>query len=219
MWRFFSMRARTCRVPAATLCASILMAGAGCISRPRDRIPVAFLFPTLYSTQILDQVTPFSISAMRLGDLLDRLGVGRELRRAGLSERELAVVSRGLRSRGYAELDARKSAVGVRWVSFRGERASGGTPMLHITAGFWARPDLPREFVFDVQKDKAKWHERCDPYGVPQLMQVWAGKGPYSPVLRRVVDAFDHSQSHWEFEVAVPPGTVGSPGPGEPPKE
>jgi DNA-binding protein H-NS len=182
----------------------LLAVGLGCRSA-REAPPLAFMFPTLYSPRILEDVTPTPTSAKNVESILRRFGLARDLRDAGMADRELEVIARGLSNRGYAELDARRADGRVRWVSFRGKTPNGqGKPVLVVTAGYWLRPGDLSRFGIDTRANQPVRSERRDPYGVPQTVDTWTGTGSASPVLRRVLDAFSGDLSHWELEVTVP---------------
>lgn len=200
-------------VPAGfTGLAVLLVVCCGCRSS-RESPPLAFMFPTLYSTRILDTVAPVDVSAKQVAGILERLDIAAELRGAGMPDRELTVIARGLGNRGYAELDARRAPNGrVRWVSFRSEKvASGENPVLVVTVGYWSRPGDLSRFGIDTDAQQPVRNERRDPYGVPQIVGTWTGTGPESPVLRRVADAFSGDLSHWELEITGPLDVLSSP--------
>ena len=177
---------------------------AGCRSTKDGGTPLAFMFPTLYSTRILDTTTPLSVSAEQIEAVMRDLKAFRPLHQAGMKRTELHVVARGLRNRGYAELDARRSGSSVRWVSFRGDTPeSEEEPVLVVTVGYWARPAGPRPVAGLPESRDPVSSKRHDPYGVPQNILSWRGEGPRAPVLRKVLNAFDGNVSHWEIEVTL----------------
>ena len=92
----------------------------GCLSNaplPPER-PVAYMYPSAIHAEMLSLLKPVAAGESQLDELLRLLGVKVDLVKFGLTPQELETVSRGLRRRGYAELDCRRTKCPVRMVIF-----------------------------------------------------------------------------------------------------
>lgn len=103
--------------------------------RPPVR-PVAGLYPTVDISYKLDKLTALSCDEEQLREALISIRVWDLLLQAGMEETELSLVKRGLAEHGYAEIDARRSAAPIHWVSFVSEDGA----RLKISAAFMQPP-------------------------------------------------------------------------------
>ena len=92
----------------------------GCATYQPPERPVAFMVPTLTRGGSLQALHRLRVSPDLLRSHLEEQQFWEPLRQAGLEESELETISRGLRLRGYAELDARRTASPLQWVIFCG---------------------------------------------------------------------------------------------------
>ena len=97
-----------------------LALGYGCATYQPPERPMAFMVPTLTRGGNLENLHRLRVSPEILRSHLEEQQFWEPLRKAGLEESELETVSRGLRLRGYAELDARRTASPLQWVMFFG---------------------------------------------------------------------------------------------------
>ncbi len=98
--------------------------------------PVAGLYPTVDISRRLAELKAFPGTENQLRLALKSIRVWDLLLAAGMKEEELSLVSRGLSERGYAEIDARRAASPLHWVSF----ASPDGNKLEISAAFLQTP-------------------------------------------------------------------------------
>ena len=92
----------------------------GCATYQPPERPVAFMVPTLTRGGSLQALHRLRVSPDLLRSHLEEQQFWEPLRKVGLEESELETISRGLRLRGYAELDARRTASPLQWVMFFG---------------------------------------------------------------------------------------------------
>lgn len=102
------------------LAAALFFLLTGCRTYQPPQRPVAYMYPTLMSGTQLRRLTPQNTSPADLQSYLESMELWRPLVKAGLETPELETLSRSLARRGYAELDARRSACPVAWVAFMG---------------------------------------------------------------------------------------------------
>ena len=119
-------------------CSAILLIAAGCTSVEPPKRPVAYVFPTIRTFESLEKLKPQKISTAKLRSWLELIGNEKELTQGGLLEEDLELVSLGLERSGYAELDARKTALSMRWIAF----CSQPDRYLEILVGYDKRPPL-----------------------------------------------------------------------------
>jgi len=99
------------------LCVIFVVVLAGCVGvKPPER-PVAYLVPSLVPYSVMARCVPHKTSSQEVRGLLEQAGVLDSLLKAGMRDMELGIVARGLTSKGYAEIDCRKTAARVRWIS------------------------------------------------------------------------------------------------------
>lgn len=92
----------------------------GCISSghyPPER-PVAYMYPSVMRSQNLAMMKPCMTDEAAIDAKLEALGVKAILEEYGMMRTELQTVVRGLRNRGYAEIDCRRTKCPVRFVIF-----------------------------------------------------------------------------------------------------
>ncbi len=96
---------------------ALLLASCATVKPPTR--PVAYLFPTVttmgdvQSTLKARPCTPEQIT--RVLDIVDEKHL---FRSAGLLDADIAILARGISTRGYAELDARRTKCPYRWAAF-----------------------------------------------------------------------------------------------------
>ncbi|NMA45814.1 MAG: hypothetical protein GX945_04560 [Lentisphaerae bacterium] len=132
--------------------------------------PVAYLFPSVRTMAELEGLKAQDIAVADLAALLDEAGCGPLLRQVGLLDHELGIVARGLADRGYAELDARRSAGPIPWVTFAG--MSDGR--LEITAAFRHLPPESCRAGINYRQPPREVALGYDRYGRPQMTRTWA---------------------------------------------
>jgi len=98
--------------------------------------PVAGMYPTVDISRCLEELKAFTCTEDMLRAALQSIRVWDLLLKAGMKEEELSLVRRGLSERGYAEIDARRAASPLHWVSF----ASPDGNKLEISAAFLQTP-------------------------------------------------------------------------------
>ena len=92
----------------------------GCLSSghyPPER-PVAYMYPSVMRSQNLAMMKPCVTDEAAIEAKLEALGVKAILGQYGMMRTELQTVVRGLRNRGYAEIDCRRTKCPVRFVIF-----------------------------------------------------------------------------------------------------
>jgi hypothetical protein len=92
----------------------------GCLSSghyPPER-PVAYMYPSVMRAQNLSLMKGCPADESAIEAKLDELGVRAILEQYGLVRAELQTIARGIRNRGYAELDCRRTKCPVRFVIF-----------------------------------------------------------------------------------------------------
>ncbi len=98
--------------------------------------PVGYMVPTVRTGTSLGSLAPREISSQALAICLRTNGCMEPLVNAGMLPHELEIVSRGLASKGYAEIDARNARGLIRWLAF----SSHPNGMLEIRASFAEQP-------------------------------------------------------------------------------
>lgn len=98
--------------------------------------PVGYMVPTVRTGTSLGSLAPMEISSQALAVCLRNNGCMEHLVNAGMLPHELEIVSRGLASKGYAEIDARNARSLIRWLAF----SSHPNGMLEIRASFSEQP-------------------------------------------------------------------------------
>jgi hypothetical protein len=157
----------------AELCALLLLfvfALAACHTVMPPTRPVAYLVPSLRSMADLEELRPQDISPAELAALLATMGCESLLRAAGMPDYELSTIARGLAQRGYAELDARRSAGPILWIAFAGQRDG----RLQIIAAFRQYPPKTCRGEIDLNRPAVRQIRSYDPYGRRQITQIWS---------------------------------------------
>lgn len=98
--------------------------------------PVAGMYPTVDISRRLEDVKAIVVSETQVRQALISIRVWDLLISAGMVEAELSLVCRGLSERGYAEIDARRAASPLHWITF----ASADGKKLQISAAFLQAP-------------------------------------------------------------------------------
>ena len=87
----------------------------GCATHELPPIaPQASLYPTVQSMDVLKMLSPVELTREELSQVLESAGTSEALSKAGLTEDVLDLALRGLRTRGYAEIDCRRAFQGKR---------------------------------------------------------------------------------------------------------
>ena len=104
---------------------ALALALTSCFSIQPPKRPVAYLFPSVTTTQVLRVLQPRPCNALQVAAVLDEIDEQKHFRTAGLLNDEFAIIARGLTSRGYAELDARRTNCFYRWAAFNALSTGG----------------------------------------------------------------------------------------------
>jgi hypothetical protein len=162
--------------------------------------PTVSLFPTVFPVAILDQSSPVDLSPAALREVIQHASWQDGFGKFGLSEANLGLLARGLRRRGYAELDARRAGAAIRWVAFR---ALPDGKTLVATAGYDSRP--PAAHLAGVDMSKAPTEStRRDAYNYPLRVEAWQGKRTNVPmIVEHVVPLAEGQKGHWEIRHLV----------------
>ncbi|MBN2450417.1 MAG: hypothetical protein JXR77_08505 [Lentisphaeria bacterium] len=180
----------------------VLLWGAGCRTPVAPPVrPVANLFPTLQPVTVLEGLEPSDVADASLAEMLEEAGVLDPLRHWGLTTAELGTAARGLRRRGYAEIDARRCACPVRWVVLRTLAVTEALRELRVEAGHADVPGIAREYGIDVATEPGERATRHDVYGRGSEVWSWhGGRGGRACTVRRVYGPAGGTV-HWETEI------------------
>lgn len=175
---------------------------------PNTAPPVVGMFPTLHGAAYLRTTVPAAATPETVRHMLTVSGIGLRVGGMALSERELALIARGLRHRGYAEVDCRRSPGLVRWLVFSAHAASGeggGTPVLSLEAGYWRSPPDGHHPGVCIASDVQQKDVVRDIYGQPRLRSSWDGRqGDISVRVSRFSVYPDGAEEHWEVLYTFP---------------
>ena len=81
--------------------------------------PVAYLFPTVTTMgDVQNYLKARPCTPEQIARVIDIVDEQRCFRTAGLLDADIAILARGLSTRGYAELDARRTRCPYRWAAF-----------------------------------------------------------------------------------------------------
>lgn len=99
--------------------ATVVIAGlfCGCSTVEPPTRPVAYVFPTVRSLDSLSAIEERDVTEEQVRGWLARSGVYNELLHSGLQDEDCQLLVRGLVRGGYSELDARKAALSLKWLS------------------------------------------------------------------------------------------------------
>jgi hypothetical protein len=162
--------------------------------------PTVSLFPTVFPVAILDQSSPVDLSPAALQEVIRHAGWQDGFGKFGLSESNLRLLARGLRNRGYAELDARRAGGAIRWVAFR---VLPGGKTLAATAGYDSRPPAAHLVGADLAKAPTE-SSRRDAYNYPLHVEAWQGRRTNVPmVVEHIVPLTEGQKGHWEIRHLV----------------
>lgn len=92
------------------LLSAVLLALCACKTVEPPKRPVAYLYPAVEPMSIMNKCTPREISPDGIRNALKEARALEILEKAGLQESEIALMARGISGKGYAELDARRTA-------------------------------------------------------------------------------------------------------------
>ncbi|MBP5640763.1 MAG: hypothetical protein J6X55_14880 [Victivallales bacterium] len=95
----------------------IVLSLCGCKSFEPPPRPVAYVFPTVREMSSLEDLEERNVSIQEIQNWMARAGIYDELRAYGMTDDDWHLLARGLRRGGYAELDARKTRLGFRWIT------------------------------------------------------------------------------------------------------
>ncbi|MBQ6470540.1 MAG: hypothetical protein IJJ33_01025 [Victivallales bacterium] len=152
---------RLLRQSLAGVALAVLLAGCFSLRIPYQP-PVASLFPTVVPMRTLQGLKPRATTEAEISALLQRQGILKTLRNAGLRELTLKEVARGLSTRGYAEIDSRRAQCTVLWVSFA-LLPNGQIRMTHATTRKPLLPsDAPLEWTTTDSKGKPRRHRQWE---------------------------------------------------------
>ena len=93
---------------------------AGCRTYQPPERAVAYMFPSLIPGGSLNMLHPQEVSADELTLFLKHNALLELLEDAAFPPDEMQIVCRGLKRRGYAEIDARRSERKLQWMAFLG---------------------------------------------------------------------------------------------------
>lgn len=162
------------KLPLLTAAVLLLLAGCSTVQPPER--PVAYVFPTVRSLDSLQHASERSVTTAQISQWLARAGIYDELRAAGMLQTELQLLQRGLERNGYAELDVRKTALDLKWLSLT-TLANGS---VDIIIGY-AR-DHGRNMRASMQRLAAPPPEILQQCSLPgrRITQVWHGATPHT---------------------------------------
>ena len=172
--------------------------------RPPEK-PVVSLFPTVFPAAVLDACVPASISGTRLRGLLRSFG----WTDVGVGSYEADLISRGLSRRGYAELDARRADIALRWLVFRVEQGDSPGPRLILKAAYSRRPPARHAPGVNAGSRPGETVPGRDPYGYPITITRWENPAIPGVAVRRIVCPSFPTSNRWEVVRTVeldPPG-------------
>ncbi len=184
------------------LCAGVLalLLGSGCRTtvRPPAR-PVANLFPTLMPMSSLQSFQPRPATSEQVAALLARTGCLELLQKGGMLDTELSVLARGIERRGYAEIDAHRARIPLRWLIV----ASPGPETWIIAASF---PDYPpdqcRAGLSDQGEPAGKTRLSVNPDQPPAPFWTSTQGGVRTELFRILAD--DGKNDRWQMRWQMP---------------
>lgn len=163
--------------------------------------PNVSLFPTVFPVRILEHATPAELAEGGVRRSLGHTGWEDGLGPFGLDETNAELIVRGLRQRGYAELDARRAGGPIRWIAFR---ALPDGETLLLTAGYDRRPPAPHLTGTDLAVP-AREQSRLDAYSYPIQVHSWQGRREGIPmVVERIVPLVKGREGYWEIRHLMP---------------
>lgn len=174
--------------------------------------PVANLYPTVYSSAVLADTRGGVLTISSLTSLLKDVGLLDPLRQAGLRQIDVQTMVRGLAHRGYAEIDARRCNIDIRWVVVRllPVRQKPEARLLVLEAGGREFSQAARHFGIDVTRPPVE-STRRDVYGRRFALQTWSVLHDGDQASLRRVSTTDGTFLYWELEVRMPGLAVAAP--------
>lgn len=151
---------------------------AGCRRPGPPQRPMALLFPTVYPATVLDNARPVSCTVADIRATLTAAGLDHAAWIRTMPHDQFEVLARGLRERGYAEVDGRRVGESLVWVTFRGTvLGAEDTPALVVTSGYRQVPPGPVSAPLMLREGNAEMITEFDPYGHLREVVEW-GPGP-----------------------------------------
>lgn len=175
--------------------------GCGCHQFNPPLEPNVSLFPTVFPVRILDQSSAADLPVASIREVIGHAGWMDGFGTFGLSDANLDLIARGLRRRGYAELDARRAGGTIRWIAFR-VLPDGDT--LAVTAGYDQRPPAAHLMGTDLTAPPVEG-PRQDAYNYPLRVDSWQGQRANVPMtVEHIVPLVKDREEHWEIRHLVP---------------
>ncbi len=190
------------RAPSV-LCLSLAIGllGVGCQQFNPPVQPNVSLFPTVFPVRVLDQSAATDLPVACLEEVIQHASWQDGFGQFGLSEANADLIVRGLRRRGYAELDARRAGGTIRWVAFR--VLPGGDTMA-VTAGYDRRPPAAHLAGTDLTVAPTE-SPRRDAYNYPLKIETWQGQRGNVPMeVEHILPLAEGREEHWEIRHLVP---------------
>ena len=150
----------------------------GCATQELPSVaPQVALYPTVQSMDVLRTLSPVEMTREELWQALERAETGEVLSKAGLTEEVLDLAVRGLRARGYAELDCRRAFQGKRCpfqvIVLENREVSG----LSVRTRYSVRPTKEQAFGLPVEfLSEARRLNVAAPNGEQRVYYRWERK-------------------------------------------
>ncbi len=185
--------------PLLVLALGLLVCGCQRFTPPLQ--PNVSLFPTAFPVRILDQSAATELPVASLRQVFEHTGWEDGLGSFGLSESNADLIARGLRQRGYAELDARRTEGAIRWIVLR---VLPGNQTLLATAGYEHRPPKAHLAGTDLSQPPAE-STRADAYNYPINVRSWQGRRTNVPMtVEHVQPVVKGRGEYWEIRHLIP---------------
>ncbi|MDX9979390.1 MAG: hypothetical protein RBU25_04990 [Lentisphaeria bacterium] len=187
--------------PRAFAVLALALLACGCQRFTPPVQPNVSLFPTAFPVRILDQSAATELPVSSLRQVFEHTGWADGLGSFGLSESNAALLARGLRQRGYAELDARRAEGSIRWIVLR---VLPGNQALLATAGYEHRPPNAHLAGTNLTQPPAE-STRTDAYNYPIKVQTWQGQRANVPMtVEHVRPVVTGREEYWEIRHLIP---------------
>lgn len=188
-------------MPRLFLILALVLLVCGCQRFTPPLQPNVSLFPTAFPVRILDQSAPTELPVVGLRQMFEHTGWEDGLGSFGLSESNADLIARGLRQRGYAELDARRTEGSIRWIVLR---VLPGNHTLLATAGYERRPPA-NHLAGTSLAQPALVSTRFDAYNYPINVHTWQGLRANVPMtVEHVLPAVKGREEYWEIRHLIP---------------
>lgn len=187
--------------PRAFAILALALLACGCQRFTPPLQPNVSLFPTAFPVRILDQSAATELPVASLRQVFAHTGWEDGLGSFGLSESNAELLARGLRQRGYAELDARRTEGSIRWIVLR---VLPGNQALLATAGYERRP--PKAHLAGTELTQpAQVNTRFDAYNYPITVHSWQGLRANVPMtVEHVMPVVKGREEYWEIRHLIP---------------